>query len=155
MNVVNTCSPLDGTVSPKGNQPWIFIGRADVEAETPILWPPDAKSWLIGKDPDAGKDLKAGGEGDDRGWDGWMASATQWTWVWVDSGSRWWTGRPGVLWFMGSQRVAQDWATELNFSISPSNEYSGLISFRTDCAIQGTARINYIHVHVLIIKKIF
>ena len=54
--------------------------------------------------------LRAGGEGDDRGWDGWMASPTQWTWVWVNSGSWWWTGRPGVLWFMGSQRVRHDWA---------------------------------------------
>ena len=58
--------------------------------------------------------LKAGGEGDDRGWDGCMASLTRWTWVWVNSGSWWWTGRPGVLWFMGSQRVGHDWATELN-----------------------------------------
>ena len=54
-----------------------------------------------------------GGEGDDRGWDGWMASPTRWTWVWVDSGSWWWTGRPGVLRFMGSQRVGHDWKTEL------------------------------------------
>ena len=54
--------------------------------------------------------LKAGVEGDDRGWDGWMASPTQWTWVWVNSGSWWWTGRPGVLRFMGSQRVGHDWA---------------------------------------------
>ena len=53
--------------------------------------------------------LRAGGEGDDRGWGGWMASLTQWTWVWVDSGSWWWTGRPGVVWFMGSQRVGHDW----------------------------------------------
>ena len=52
---------------------------------------------------------------DDRGWDGWMASLTQWTWVWVDSGSWWWTGRPGVLCFMGSQRVRHDWVTELNW----------------------------------------
>ena len=58
--------------------------------------------------------LKAGEEGDDRGWDGWMASVTQWTWVWVNSGSWWWTGRPGVLQFMGSQRVGHDWMTELN-----------------------------------------
>ena len=57
--------------------------------------------------------LRAGGEGDGRGWDGWMASPTQWTWVWVNSGSWWWTGRPGVLRFMGSQRVGHDWATEL------------------------------------------
>ena len=58
--------------------------------------------------------LRAGGEGDHRGWDGWMASLTQWAWVWVDSGSWWWTGRPGVLQFMGSQRVRHDWATELS-----------------------------------------
>ena len=60
--------------------------------------------------------LREGGEGEDRGWDGWMASPTQWTWVWVDSGSRWWTGRPGVLRFMGSQRVRHDWATDLIWS---------------------------------------
>ena len=60
--------------------------------------------------------LRARGEGDDRGWDGWMASPTRWTWVWVDSGSWWWTGRPGVLWFMRSQRVGHDWATELNWT---------------------------------------
>ena len=58
---------------------------------------------------------RAGGEGDDRGWDGWVASLTRWTWVWVNSGSWWWTGRPGVLWFMGSQRVGHDWETELNW----------------------------------------
>ena len=59
---------------------------------------------------------RAGGEGDDRGWDGWMASPTQWTWVWVNSGSWWWTGRPGVLWSMGSQRVRHDWVTELSWT---------------------------------------
>ena len=59
--------------------------------------------------------LKAGGEGDDRGWDGWMASLTQWTWVSVNSGSWWWTGRPGMLQSMVSQRVRHDWATELNW----------------------------------------
>jgi len=60
--------------------------------------------------------LGAGGEGDDRGWDGWMASPTWWTWVSVNSGSWWWTGKPGVLQFMGSQRVRHDWATELNWT---------------------------------------
>ena len=64
--------------------------------------------------------LGAGGEGDDRGWDGWMASPTQWTWVWVNSRRWWWTGRPGVLWFMGSQRVRHDWATELNWTVTSS-----------------------------------
>ena len=61
--------------------------------------------------------LKAGREGDDRGWDGWMASPTQWTWVWVDSSSWWWIGRPGVLQFMGLQRVGHAWVTELNWMI--------------------------------------
>ena len=60
--------------------------------------------------------LRAGGEGDDRGWDGWMASLIRWTWVWVNSGSWWWTGRPGVLQFMGLQRVGHDWVTELNWT---------------------------------------
>ena len=66
------------------------------------------------KRPRCWEGLGAGGEGDDRGWDGWMASLTRWTWVWVNSGSWWWTGRPGVLQFMGSQRAGHDWATELN-----------------------------------------
>ena len=61
--------------------------------------------------------LRAGGEGDDRGWDGWMASQTQWTWVWVNSGSWWWTGRLGMLWSMGLQRVRHDWVTELNWTL--------------------------------------
>ena len=112
-------SPLESKeikqVNPKGNQSWIFIGRTDANAEIPILWPPAVKNWLIGKDPRGWKRLKAE-EADDRGWDGWMASPTQWTWVWVNSGSWWWTGRPGVLQSMGSQGVRHDWETELNWS---------------------------------------
>ena len=64
------------------------------------------------------KTLILGKTGDNRGWDGWMASSTQWTWVWVDSGSWWWTGRPGMLQFMESQRVRHDWVTELNWTES-------------------------------------
>ena len=113
-------SPLDckeiQPVHSKGDQSWVFFGRTDAKAETPILWPPHAKSWLIGKDFWCWEALGAGREGDDRGWDGWMASPTQWTWVWVNSGSWWWTGKPGVLQFMGSQRVGHDWATELNWT---------------------------------------
>ena len=60
--------------------------------------------------------LGAGGERNDRGWDGWMASLTRWTWVWMKFRSWWWTGRPGVLWFMGSQRVGHDWVTDLNWT---------------------------------------
>ena len=112
-------SPLDckevQPVHPKGDQSWVFIGRAHVEAKTPILRPPHGKSWLIWKDPDTGQEMKEGGERDDRGWDGWMASPTQWTWVWVNSRSWWWTGRPGALQSIGLQRVGPDWATELNW----------------------------------------
>ena len=108
-------SPLDHKeikpVNPKGNQSWLFIRRTDAAAETPILWLPDAKNWLIGKDPDAGKDWRQ----DDRGWNGWMASLTRWIWFWASSGSWGWTGKPGVLQSMGLQRVGYDWATELNW----------------------------------------
>ena len=71
--------------------------------------------------------LGAGGEGDDRGWDGWMASPTLGTWVWVNSGSRWWTGRPGVLQFMRWWRVRHDWATELNWTelLPQTSEFPG------------------------------
>ena len=106
-------SPLDckeiQPVYPKGNQSWVFIGRTDAEAETPVLWPPDVKRW---KDPDAGNGCRQAGEGDNRGWDGWMASPTQWTWVWGNSGSWWWIRKPGVMQSMGSQRVRCNW-TEL------------------------------------------
>ena len=103
-------------VHSKGDQPWDFFGRNDAKAETPVLWPPHAKSWLIGKDW-CWEGLGAGEKGDYRGWDGWMASLTRWTWVWVNSGSWWWIGRPGVLRFMGSQRVGHDWVTELNWKM--------------------------------------
>ena len=113
-------SPLDckeiQPVHPKGDLSWVFIGRTDAEAETQIFWPPHVKSWLIGKDPDAGRDWgqEEKGTTEDE-WDGWMASPTQWTRVWVNSGSWWWTGRPGMLWFMGLQKVGHNWATELNW----------------------------------------
>ena len=112
-------SPMDckeiQPVHPKADQSWGFIGRTDVEAETLILRPLDAKSWLIWKDPDSGKDWgqeeKGMAEDEMAGW----PSPTQWTWVWVDFGSWWWPGRPSILRFMGSQRVGDDWATELNW----------------------------------------
>ena len=104
--------PLDSNeiqpVHPKGNQSWIFIGRTDVEMKLQYF------GYLMRRvdsfeKPWCWDGLGAGGEGDDRGWDGWMASPTWWTWVWVNSGSWWWTGRPGVLRFMGLQRVGHDW----------------------------------------------
>ena len=84
----------------------------DAEAEAPILWPPDAKGWLTGKDPDAGKDWGQEEKGGDRGWDGWMASSTQCTRVWADSGRWWRTGKPGALLSVESQRVGHGLTTD-------------------------------------------
>ena len=122
-------------VNPKGNQSWIFIERTSAEAETLILWPPDVKDWLTGKDSEAGKDW---GEGDDRGWDGWMASPTRWTWAWVGSGSWWWTGKPGLLQSMGSQRVRHNWATERQHIVD--SQYC--ISFR--CTAKRFSYTSYV-----------
>ena len=115
-------SPLDceeiQPINPKGNQSLIFFGRTHADAEAPILWPPDAESthW---KRSWCWERLKTGEEGDDRGQDGWMASLTRRTWVWASSGSWWWTGKPGMLQSMGSQRVRHNWVTELNWRNLP------------------------------------
>ena len=99
-------------IHPKGNLSWILIGRTDAESETQNLatW---CKEVTHLKRPWCWERLKAG-EGANRGWDGWMASPTQWTWVWLSSKSWWWTKQPGVLQSMRSQRVEWYWATELN-----------------------------------------
>ena len=115
-------SPLDckeiQPVHPKGDQSWVFIGRIDVAAETPVLWPPDEELTHL-KRPWCWERLRAGGERDNWGLDGWMASLTLWTWVQVNSGNCWWTGMPGMQQSMGSQRVNTterlNW-TELNDS---------------------------------------
>ena len=102
-------------VHPKGDQSWVFIGRTDAELKLQYLvtWCKELthlkRTWCWER-------LRAGGEGDDRGWDGWMASPTWWTWVCVDSGRWWWIGRPGVLRFLGLQRVGHDWVTEPNWT---------------------------------------
>ena len=99
-------SPVDckeiHPVHPEVDQSLVFIGRTDFEAETPILWPPDVKSWLIGKDPDAGLRLRMGGEGTTED------EIVGWHHRLKDSGSWWWTWRPGVLQSMGLQRVGHD-----------------------------------------------
>ena len=147
-------------VGPKLNQPWLFIGRTDAEAEAPILWPPDTKNWLIAKDPDAGKDWRWG----NRGWDGWMASLTQWTWVWANS-RRWRrTGKAGVLQSMGSQRVGHDLVTQQQpgsypkwcflFFTAPAPHLKELTKC-TPTSVQPWAPRNS-HIHVLInLKLIF
>ena len=113
-------------VHPKGDQSWVFIGRTDAEAETPNTLATSCEELTHWKRPWCWKGLGAGGEGDDRGWDGWMASPTRWTWVCVNSGSWWWTGRPGVLQFLGSQRVRHNWATELNWTELMTNNVEHL-----------------------------
>ena len=101
-------------VHSKGDQSWVFIGRTDAKAETQyfghLMWRTDTlkRPWIW-------EGLKAGGEGEDRGWDVWMASPIQWTWIWEHSGSWWWTGWPGILWFMGLQRVRCNWVIKLNW----------------------------------------
>ena len=108
-------SPLDckeiKIVIPKGNQPWIFLGKTVDEATALTLWSLDLKSYHWER-PWCWERLRAGGEGGDRGWGGWMAPLTQWSWVSAIS-RRWWrTGKPGVLQSMGSQRGRHDWVTE-------------------------------------------
>ena len=101
-------------VNPKVNQPWIFIGRTDAKAEAQYF------SHLMQRASSLAKTLRLWkiegrrrrGQQSMRFW-GWMASLTQWTWVWASSRGWWWTGKPGVLQSMGSQRVGHDWATEL------------------------------------------
>ena len=99
---------------PKWNQSWIFIGRTDGEAETPILWPANVKNWLIWKDPDAGKDWRHEEKGmtEDEmvGWHHRLNGH------WVKSRSWWWAGKPGMLQSMGLQRLGHDWMTELNWT---------------------------------------
>ena len=108
-------SPLDckeiKPINPKGTQPWILIGTTHAKAEAPVLWLPDAKSQLLENTLMMGK-IEGRRRGDDRGWDGWMASLTWWTWVWASSGSGWWAGKLGMLQSMGSQRVRHNWVTE-------------------------------------------
>ena len=113
-------SPLDckeiQPVHSEGGRPWDFCGRNNAKPEAPVLWPPHEKSWLTEKDFDAGRDWgqeeKGTTEDEMTGWHHGLGGR----WVWVNSGRRWWTGRPGVLRFMGSQRVGHDWVTELSWT---------------------------------------
>ena len=132
-------------VHPKGNQSWIFIGRTDAEAETPILWPPDAKNWLIGKDPDAGKDWRQEEKGtteDEMA--GWHHQLDGHEFEWTP-GVGWWTGRPGVLRFMGTQRVGHDWATELNWT-EREGQASGIESAVGLCLVNKGTFVTYLYI---------
>ena len=124
-------SPLDckeiQPVHPKGNQFWIFIGRSDAEAETPILWPPDTKNWLIWKDPDSGKDWRQEEKGTTEvemvGWHHQLSGHE------LSPGGLWWSGSPGLLQSMGLQRVRHNWATELNWYYGPVYFFLNLFLF--------------------------
>ena len=112
-------SPLDSEikqVNPKWNQSWMLIGRTDAEAKTPktlTTWCKELTPW---KRPWCSERLKAGGKGDDRGFDAWVASPTRWTWVWASSRNWCWTGKPGMVQSMGLQRTGLDWVTKLNLA---------------------------------------
>ena len=102
-------SPFLKEISPEFSLEGLML-KLKLQYFVDLMWRTD--SW---KRPWCWERFKVGGKGDNRGWDGWMASATQWTWVWVSSVSWWWTGRPGMLQSMESQRVGHNWATELNW----------------------------------------
>ena len=113
-------SPLDykeiQPVHSEGDQPWDFFGGEWCWSWNSNILATLCEELTHWKRLWCWEGLGVGREGDNRGWDGWMASQTRWSWVWVNSGSWWWTGRPGMLQFTGSQRVGHDWATELNWT---------------------------------------
>ena len=106
-------------VHPKGDQSWVFIGRIDAEAETSNSLATSRKQLTHWKRLWCWEGLGAGGEGDKRGWDGWIALPTRWTWVWVNCGSWWWTGSTAMLWFTGSQE--SDTTERLNWLMHIKN----------------------------------
>ena len=119
-------SPLDckeiQPVHPKGDQSWVFIGRNTVEPETPntlVTWCEELTHW---KRRWCWERLRAGGEGEDSIWDGWMASPTRWTWLCVNSRSWWWIGKSGMLWFMCHKE--SEVAQRLNWTDIPSNAWN-------------------------------
>ena len=139
-------SPLDSKVikpvHPKGNQSWIFIGRIDAEAEIQYFGHlmQELTHW---KRPWCWERLKAGREGDDRGWDGWIASPTQWTWVWAISGSWWWTGKPGMLQSMASQ--SQTWLSNWTELTELCTQPSWYITFKFQVFLLLLIHVDFLH----------
>ena len=136
---------------PKGNQSWKFNGKTDAEAEAPMLWPPGAKNWLIRKDPEDRR------RRDNRGWDGWVASLTQWTWVWASSGSWWWTGKPGLLQSMGlqSQTRLNNWTDWQPLWKTVWKFLTKLHILLTIWSNSGTQRIENLSPHRNLLKDVY
>ena len=147
-------NPLDckeiQPVHSEGDQAWDFFGRNDAKAETPVLLATSCEELTHWKRLWCWEGLGAGGKEDGRGWDGWMASRTRWTWVWVNSGSWWWTGRPGVLRFMGLQRVGQNWATEMNWT---ELKWTYGAIFNPVIAFKDCPHEKYTHIDVCMLHK--
>ena len=133
-------SPLENKglkpVNPKGNGPNYSLEGLMLKLKLQYLatWCEGLTHW---KRPWCWERLKAGGEGNNRGWDGWMASPTQWVWVWVNSGSWWWTGKPGVLHTIGSQRVGHDWVIFTSSTVSKTLSNSITCYRKKNCEIKS------------------
>ena len=141
------------SVHSKGDQPLDFFGRNDAKAETPVLWSPhEFTHW---KRLWCWKGLGAGVEGDDRGWDGWMASPTRWMWAWAKSGSCWWTAWPGVLRFMGSPSRTRlsDWV-ELNWTLS-ANMGRVKLNHISVSPLRQTLKSDLSHLHSVFLSNSF
>ena len=120
----------------------------EINPEYSFCWSRNSTTWCkeltYWKRPWSWERLKAGGEGDNRGWDGWMAPLIQWKWVWINSGSWWWTGRPGELQSMGSQRVGHNWATKLNWLGQAHPGYLPFDSLKVNCKLIESAKSLYL-----------
>ena len=127
--------------SPKGNQLWMFIGRTDAEAEIPIVWPPDAKNSLIGKDPDARKDWRQEEKGTTEDEMDNINNSMDMSW-WTSSGSWWWTGKPGILQSLEVKRVRPNWATELNWTVCTLSHFIPIRLFVTPWTITRQASLS-------------
>ena len=131
-------------VNPKGNQSWLLIGRSEAQAVAPIFWPPNVSHW---KRPWCWERLRAGGEGGNIEWDGWMASSTQWTWVWASSGKWWRIGKPGVLQATESHTDMTEW---LNNNIHNVLLSSGSFWILSLCLLFSSLTIIYLVVVLIV-----